>query len=148
MEIIVIGPEHPCIRCVTTFKFATEVAKEFPGKIEARKIFNTSEEAKKYGIAEGGLQISQLEKVDHDNKGIERLMKEIDELKAEEEKNWSLIEAKMKEIQEKLTPISKKAEEKGYLMTPVLVINGQVKANGYVPSKEKIREWVKSELKR
>jgi hypothetical protein len=75
-------------------------------------------------------------------------MKEIDELKAEEEKNWSLIEAKMKEIQEKLTPISKKAEEKGYLMTPVLVINGQVKANGYVPSKEKIREWVKSELKR
>jgi hypothetical protein len=33
-------------------------------------------------------------------------------------------------------------------MTPVLVINAQVKASGYVPKKEKIREWVKSELKR
>jgi len=148
MEIIVIGPEHPCIRCVTTFKFAKEIAEEFPGKIEVRKIFTNSEEARKYGKAEGGLEISQVEKVDHDNKGIERLMKEIDELKAEEEKNWSLIEAKMKEIQEKLTPITKKAEEKGYLMTPVLVINAQVKASGYVPKKEKIREWVKSELKR
>lgn len=147
MEILVIGPEHPCIRCLTTFKYATEIAKEFPGKVEARKIFTTSEEAKKYGRPEGGYEISQIEKVDHDEEGIKRLMKEIDELKKEEEKNWGLIEAKMKEIQEKLTPISKKAEEKGYLMTPVLVINGQVKASGYVPSKEKIREWVKRELR-
>jgi len=54
----------------------------------------------------------------------------------------------MQKIQEKLTPITKKVEEKGYLMTPVLIINGQVKASGYVPSKEKIREWVESELKR
>jgi hypothetical protein len=147
MEIIVIGPEHPCIRCVTTLKFAKEIAAEFPGKIEARKIFTTSEEAKKYGRSAGGLEISQIEKVDHDQEGIKRLNKEIDELKTDEEKNWSLIEAKMQEIQEKLTPISKKSEEKGYLMTPVLVINGQVKASGYVPKKEKIREWVKSELK-
>ena len=148
MEIIVIGPEHPCIRCVTTFKFAKEIAQEFPGKIEARKIFTNSEEAKRYGRAEGGLQISQIEKVDHDNKGIERLMGEIDELKPDEEKNWNLIERKMQEIQEKLTPLTKKAEEAGYLMTPVLIINGKVKASGYVPKKEKIREWVKSELKR
>lgn len=148
MEIIVIGPEHPCIRCITTFKFAKEIAGEFPGKIEARKIFTNSEEAKKYGRAEGGYEISQIEKVEHDEEGIKRLNQEIDELKTDEEKNWSLIEAKMQEIQEKLTPISKKSEEKGYLMTPVLVINGQVKASGYVPNKEKIREWVKSELKR
>ena len=147
MEIIVIGPEHPCIRCITTFKFATEVAMEFSGEVEARKIFTNSEEAKKYGRAEGGHDIAQIEKVEHDEEGIKRLMKEIDELKADEEKNWSLIEARMQEIQEKLKPISKKSEEKGYLMTPVLIINGQVKASGYVPKKEKIREWVKSELR-
>jgi uncharacterized protein (UPF0297 family) len=147
MEIIVIGPEHPCIRCITTFKFAKEIAGEFPGKIEARKIFTNSEEAKKYGKAEGGYEISQIEKVEHDEEGIKRLNQEIDELKTDEEKNWSLIEAKMQEIQEKLKPISKKSEEKGYLMTPVLVINGQVKASGYVPNKEKIREWVRSELR-
>ena len=147
MEIIVIGPEQPCIRCVTTFKFAKEVAGEFPGEVEAKKITTKSEEAKKYGKAEGGHDISQIEKVDHDNKGIEGLMREIDELKSDEEKNKSLIESKMQKIQEKLTPITKKAEEKGYLMTPVLIINGKVKASGYVPSKENIREWVKSELK-
>jgi hypothetical protein len=147
MEIIVIGPEQPCIRCVTTFKFAKEIAGEFPGKVEAKKITTKSEEAKKYGKAEGGHDIAQIEKVEHDEDGIKRLMKEIDELKTDEEKNWSLIEAKMQKIQEKLTPISKKSEEKGYLMTPVLVVNGRVKASGYVPSKEKIREWVKSELK-
>lgn len=44
-------------------------------------------------------------------------------------------------------PYKDKAEEMGYLMTPVLVVNGQVKAMGFVPDKEKIREWVETELK-
>ena len=147
MDIIVIGPEHPCIRCVTTHKFVREVAAEFPGEIEVRKITTKLEEAKRYGKVEGGYEISQIEKVEHDHEGIESLNHEIEELRSDEEKNWPLIERKMEELQEKLTPVTKKSEEKGYLMTPVLVINGQVKAAGYVPSKEKIREWIKGEMK-
>jgi hypothetical protein len=32
-------------------------------------------------------------------------------------------------------------------MTPILVINGKVKAMGFVPDKEKIREWIEAELR-
>ena len=75
-------------------------------------------------------------------------MKEIDELKPDEEKNKDLIQTKMQQIQEKLTPIVKKADDVGYLMTPVLIVNGQVKAKGIVPGREQIREWVEVELKK
>jgi hypothetical protein len=33
-------------------------------------------------------------------------------------------------------------------MTPVLVINGEVKSMDYVPSKEEIRAWIEIELKK
>jgi len=147
MEIIVIGTEPPCIRSQTTFKRAKEVAQQFPRRIEVRKLVVHSEEAKKYGKVEGGYEISQVEKVDHDHEGIERLMQEIDKLTPDEKRNRSLIESKMQEIQGKLTPVTKKAEEAGYLMTPVVVVNGRVKAKGYAPDKKEIRKWVESELK-
>lgn len=147
MEVLVIGPEPPCIRCNTVHKLAKEVGAEFQGEVEVRRISAHSEEAKNYGKVEGGHVIAEVEKVDHDHQGIEKLMREIDELKNDEAKNKGLIEGKMKEIQEKLTPISNKAEEAGYLMTPVVVVNGKIKSMGYVPKKEKIQEWVESELK-
>ncbi|MEM2922770.1 MAG: hypothetical protein QXF26_10710 [Candidatus Bathyarchaeia archaeon] len=146
VEVIVIGPEHPCIRCITTQRYAEEVAKEFPGKVTVRKILTTSQEAKRYGQAEGGYEISVKENVAHDEEGIKRLLEEIEVLRKEEQKNWPLIEEKMQQIQEKLKPIERKAQEKGYLMTPVLVVNGRVKSWGYVPTREKVKEWITEEL--
>ena len=147
MEIIVIGPEPPCIRCNTVHKLAMEVEKQFSGKVDVRRISAHSEEAKNYGKVEGGHVIAEVEKVEHDQEGIERIMKEIEVLKSDEEKNKGLIEGKLQEIQEKLTPVNKKAEEVGYLMTPVVVVNKKVKSMGYVPNEEKIKEWVERELR-
>ena len=77
-----------------------------------------------------------------------KLMRELDELKADEEKNEVLIDAKLKELEIVLEPIKEKAKELGYLMTPVLIINDEVKAADYVPSKEEIRAYVEIELKK
>ena len=43
-------------------------------------------------------------------------------------------------------PIKERAKEEGYLMTPVLVVGGKIKSMDYVPEKEKIKEWIESEL--
>ena len=146
MEILVIGPEPPCVRCINTAKFAKEVAEQFSGKVTVRKIDTHAEEAQKYGKVEGGGTIAEIEKVDFDSEGFKKLMQEAGGLMSDEERNKSSIKGKLQDIQEKVTPIVEKAKEAGYLMTPVVVVNGKVKSMGYVPDKEEIQKWVESEL--
>ena len=147
MNILVIGTDPPCIRCHTTFKRAKEVAGQFPG-IEVRKIVIHSEEAEKYGKVESGHEIEEVSKVKPDIENMKRLLGELEELKADEDNNESLIDAKLKELEVTIQPIKDKAKEMGYLMTPVLIVNDQVKSMDYVPSKEEIRGWVEIELRR
>jgi len=147
MEIIVIGTEPPCIRCHTTFKRAKEVARQFSEDIEVKKVAIHTEEAEKYGKVEAGHGIGEAGKVKPDLEKMIKLMRELAELKADEEKNESLIDARLKDLEIVLAPVKEKARELGYLMTPVLVVNGQVKSMDYVPSKEEIRAWIEIELK-
>ena len=147
MEILVIGTDPPCIRCHTTHKRAKEVAGQFPG-IEVRKIAIHTKEAEKYGKVESGHEIEEVSNVKPDIENMKRLLGELEVLKADEDKNESLIDAKLKELEGTIQPIKDKAKELGYLMTPVLVVNEQVKSMDYVPSKEEIRGWVEIELRR
>ena len=145
MEIVIIGTEPPCIRCHTTFKRAKEVAQQFQGKIDVKKVAIHTKEAEKYGKVEAGHGIEVAGNVKPDFEKMIKLMRELDELKADEEKNESLIDARLKELEKVLAPVKEKAKELGFLMTPVLVINGRVKSMDYVPSKEEIKAWIEIE---
>ena len=148
MEIIVIGTEPPCIRCHTTFKRASEVAQQFSGEIDVKKVAIHTKGAEKYGKVEAGHGIEVAGNIKPDHEKMIKLMRELDELKADEGKNKSLIDTKLKELEKVLKPVKEKARELGYLMTPVLVVNGRVKSMDYVPSKEEIQRWVEIELRR
>lgn len=148
MKIVVIGTEPPCVRCQTTYKRAREVAQQLPGEIEVRKVAIHSEEAEKYGKVESGHGIAEAGNIKPDSENMGRLIREIEELKANEAKNESLIDAKLKELEEVLNPLKEKAKELGYLMTPVLVVNDQVKSMNHAPSKEEIQGWIEIELRR
>ena len=148
MEIVVIGTEPPCVRCLTTFKRAQEVAQKFPLEIAVKKITIHTAEAKKYGKVESGHEISQAARITPDIANMRKVLEEINELTADEAKNESLIDAKLKELETVLQPIKDKAKELGYLMTPVLVVNGQIKSMDYVPSKEEIQGWIEIESRR
>ena len=148
MEIVVIGPEPPCVRCLNTYKFAKEEAQQFAGEtIEVRKISSRSDEAGNYGRVEGGRDIAERERVKTDGDKFQRLMAEVGKLERDGAKNRALIETKLDEIDKAVAPLRQKAEEVGSLMTPVLAINGKVRSSGYVPRKEQIREWIAGELK-
>ena len=147
MEIVVIGVEPPCIRCHTTFKRAKEVAQQFPGKIDVKKVAIHTKEAEKYGKVEAGHGIGEAGHVKPDIEKMGKLIRELDELKANEDKNESLIDARLKDLEKALAPVKEKAKELGFLMTPVLVINGRVKSMDYVPSKEEIKAWIEIELR-
>lgn len=148
MEIIVIGTEPPCIRCATTYKRAQEVARQYPDDIKVKKLAIHSEEAARYGKVESGHGISEAGKVKQDIEGMKRVMGEINELVRDEARNEKLIDAKLKELDQVLSPVKEKARELGYLMTPVLLVNDQVKSMDYVPSKEEIQAWIEIERRR
>jgi hypothetical protein len=148
MEILVIGTEPPCIRCLTTYKRAKEIAQQFPGGVEVRKIEMTSEEATRYGKIGSGGSLSKVTSVKPNFEKVVKVSSEIGELVKDEARNADLIEAKLKEIDMVLQPVKVESKEMGYLMTPVLVVNGQVKCMDHVPEKEAIRTWVEFELKR
>jgi len=132
MEILVIGTEPPCVRCQRTFQLAEEVAQQLAADIKVRKVTVNSEEAKKYGKVVTASDIVKLTNMTVNT--------------ADREKIQKLIQVWSKELDNELMRFKEKAEEMGYLMTPVLLINGRVRAMGFVPDKEKIREWVESEL--
>ena len=96
MEIVVIGTEPPCVRCLTTYKRAKEVAQKFTTEIEVKKIAIHTAEAEKYGKVESGHEISEAAKIQPDTANMGRLLQEINELTPDEEKNESLIDAKLK----------------------------------------------------
>ena len=79
---------------------------------------------------------------------MKRLMDELNKLTPDEAANEKQIDARLKELETVLQPIKAKARELGYLMTPVLVVNGQVESIGYVPSKEEIQGWIEIESRR
>ena len=146
MEIVVIGTEPPCIRCHTTFKRAREVARQFSEDIDVKKAAIHTEEARKYGKVEAGHGIGEAGNIKPDVERMGKLLRELDELKANEDENEELIDSRLKDLETVLSPVKEKARELGFLMTPVLIVNGQVKSMDYVPSKEEIRAWIELEL--
>ncbi|MCR4393259.1 MAG: thioredoxin family protein [Dehalococcoidales bacterium] len=148
MEIIVIGTEPPCIRCQTTYKRAQEVAREYPFHIEVKKIAIHSPEAEKFGKVESGHGISEMTRVKPNFASMMKIMQELHELAKDEDKNEEIIDLKLKELENVLQPVKEKAREMGYLMTPVTVINGDIKSMDYVPGKDEIRAWIEIESRR
>ena len=133
MEILVIGTEPPCVRCQRVFQLAEEVAQQLAAEIKVRKIPLSSEEAKKYGKVVTASDIVKQGNITVDT--------------ADREKIQKLVQVWSKELDNELMRFKEKAEEMGYLMTPVLLIDGRVKAMGFVPDKEQILEWAESELR-
>jgi hypothetical protein len=147
MEILVIGTEPPCIRCLTTYKRAKEIAQQFKEKVEVRKIAMNSQEAAKYGKIGSGGSLGAVTNVKPDFEKLTKVSAEISELFKDEAKNAGLIESKLNELDKVLQPVKEKSQKMGYLMTPVLVVNGQIKCMDHVPDKEAIQAWVELELR-
>jgi hypothetical protein len=126
MEILVIGTEPPCVRCQRTLNFAEEVAQQLVVETKVRKISLNSEEAKKYGKVGTAHAIAEVAKMTFDEGKIERLAQV-----------WS------RELDDELMPYKEKAEEMGYLMTRVLLINGQVKGMGLFLIKKNLENGLK-----
>ena len=124
MIITVIGVDPPCPRCKRIYDLAVGVADELGIEVETKKIAYDSKEAQKYGKVGTAHHIAEWAEMEMDWSKLRNIITE----------GWS------KELDDLMMPCAKKAEEKGWLMTPVLLIDGKVAFMGYVPKREHIKE--------
>jgi hypothetical protein len=128
MKITVIGVIPPCPRCKHIYDLAAEAAEELGVEVEMKKLAYDAEESQRYGKVGTAHHIAEWAEMEMDWSKIREIISE----------DWS------QEFDDFLMPCTRKAEEKGWLMTPVLIIEDKVAFNGYVPGKEDIKAAIQS----
>jgi len=126
MKISVIGVVPPCPRCKYIYDLAIEAAEELGIAVEMKKLAYDADESQKYGKVGTAHHIAEWAAMEMDWSKIREIISE----------EWS------QELDDFLMPCTKKAQENGWLMTPVLVIDDKVVFSGYVPTKEAIKEAI------
>jgi len=123
MKITVIGVVPPCPRCQRMYELAHEVAEELGIPAEMKKLAYDMEEAQKYGKVGTAHDVAEWADITVDWSKLRDIITE----------GWS------KELDEIMMPCARKAEENGWLMTPVLIIDDIVAFMGSVPDKKDIK---------
>jgi len=131
MKLTVIGVVPPCPRCQHMYDLALDATNELGLKVEMKKIAYDSDEAQRYGRVGTAHDVAEWAGIEIDWSQIRNIITE----------GWS------KELDEVMMPCTRKAEEKGWLMTPVLLIDNKVAFMGYVPEKQDIKKAIQNALR-
>jgi hypothetical protein len=126
MEIIIIGTEPPCPRCWETYERVKKAAEGVVPKPGVRKIVYSSDEARRLGRVGTGHEIAEWA-------GIETDWEKVHKLASGE---WPQA------LDDILMPLADEAKKQGWIMTPVVVIDGTVVHSGHVPEMDNIRSWL------
>jgi len=146
-NILIIGTEPPCPRCGLITKVVTSKVKELNINAEIRHLAYTDLESKAFaksiGLETGTAKdVANRLHVEINREQLSQIVQNKTqnpdcEFKEYNDRNWCA------ELDEFLRPFELKAREVGILMTPILVINGEVKHQGSVPGMQKITGWLK-----
>ncbi len=130
MIIKIIGVEPACPRCDRMYTLARRAVEELGAEAELNKISFDSEDAGGYGRVGTAHDIARWagHQIDWDK---------VKDIVAD---GWS------QELDDLLMPCKKIADERGWLMTPVLLINDKVICSGYVPEKAFITFAIQNKL--
>jgi hypothetical protein len=128
MEIIIVGADPPCPRCREAYERIKRVVRELNLEISLKKIAYTSKEAQRLGKVGTGHDVAEWA-------GIKMDWDRIHELAVGE---WT------HELDALLMPLKEKAEQENWIMTPVIVLDGELVHCGYVPGLDDIRRMLKT----
>ena len=146
-SIIIIGVQPPCPRCKLLGNIIDEKVKELQIDAEVKHFAYTDSEAKEFAQS-FGLEAGTAKDVS------KRINLEIDSQRVSMAKYDKTIHPDFDfepynnchwtfELDEVLRPFENRAKEVGIMMTPVLIINGELKHQGSVPKLNQITEWLK-----
>ena len=143
IDVLVIGTDPPCPRCDLMSRLVEETTGSLP-QVTVRHCSFDSPEAMALG-QKLGRKIGTAKHVARDV-GItmdwDAVYGLINRSMASAGPGCRPADAWTQELDMMLRPCEAAAESAGYLMTPVLLVNGLVKHHGSVPSQQQIAEWV------
>lgn len=143
-DVLVIGTEPPCPRCDLLAMRVEKVAAELGTPITVRHCSYESPEAA--AVARGANKRVGTAKEVAREAGVlinwDAVYGLIDERRKAGEPSGRPADAWSTELDAMLDPCRVAAERVGFLMTPVLVVNGSIKHQGSVPSEEQIMAWL------
>jgi predicted DsbA family dithiol-disulfide isomerase len=146
-EVWIIGVDPPCPRCGLTRQRVERISKELSVSLNIRHMIYSDLEAlafakslgKETGTAadvadKAGISVDwdHIHAVVNNPPSQPEDFNEIDGIA----RQWS------PEMDEAIRPCQERADSVGILMTPILVVDGQVKHQGSVPSIEDLRSWL------
>jgi hypothetical protein len=143
-SIIIIGTEPPCPRCKLLAKVVTDKVKELGINADVKHLVYTDSESKEFAEGLGletGTASAVAKRMNVEINNSLKLIPDFDsEFNVEYEDyfltNWSY------ELDEHLRLFELNAKKEGILMTPSLIINGDLKHSGSVPRLSQLNEWL------
>lgn len=146
-EVWIISVDPPCPRCDLARQRAERLAKEMGLSVNVRNLIYSDSEAREFARSVGkelGTAKDVVEKA-----GIEMDWNQVAavyENPPSQPEDIDIIDGPARrwspEFDEALRPCQEKADSVGLLMTPVVVVQGEVKHHGSVPSVEQLRSWL------
>lgn len=146
-EIWIIGVNPPCPRCDLTRQRVERLVNEMDLPINVRHLVYNDPDSlqfaesigKELGTAKhvatkAGIKMA-MDKVPSKKKDVQVLPEDCDKIVGPA-RRWS------PDLDENLRPFQVKAASVGMLMTPIIVVSGEVAHHGRVPSIEQIRSWL------
>lgn len=147
-SIIIIGVQPPCPRCKLLGNIIDGKVKELQIDAEVRHFAYTDPEAKEFAqsfglVAGTAKDVSRKIHLEIDSQRVStaKYNKTINsdfDFESFNDCNWTF------ELDEALRPVEHQAKKAGIMMTPALIINGELKHQGSVPSLSKINKWLTS----
>ena len=145
-QIVILGVHPPCPRCTLLGNIIDAKVKELNIEAEVFHWAYSTAEARKmansFGLVPGtakDVSVKLQVPIDSERVGLAKNSKVIHpeyDFCAYNNCNWTF------ELDETLRLYENRAKDVGIMMTPVLIINGELKHQGSVPSLNKINEWL------
>ena len=146
-EVWIIGVHPPCPRCDLLRQRIERLANEIEVPVKVKKLSYTDQEAREFAASVGKETGTAKDVVTRTGIDIDwNRLSQINDHPPSHPEDIGLINGPAKrwsnEFDEVLRPCQEKAESVGLLMTPIVVVDGEVKHSGSVPSIEQLRSWM------
>lgn len=146
-EVWIIGVDPPCPRCDLTRQRAERLAKEMGISVSVRHLIYSDSEARAFGESIGKELGTAKDVVQKTGAEIDwNYIAAVHKNPPSQPEDIDIIDGPAKhwspEFDEALRPCQEKAESVGLLMTPIVVVQGEMKHHGSVPSIEQLKSWL------
>lgn len=146
-EVWIIGVDPPCPRCDLTRQRVERISGEMGGSFHVKNLIYSDSEAQEFAESIGketgtAKHVAAKAGIDMDWDHVYAVVKDPPSQPEDIDEIDGIARLWSPEMDKALLPCQEKAESVGILMTPILLVDGEVRHHGSVPSLKELRKWL------